>query len=213
MLIPEDLKAACMEQIKPYNCEGFIAGDGPLNPLLMFVGEAPGMTEIETGIPFNGKAGEYLDQFFDYLGCHRSEVFITSTVRSRPFKIIEKTDKSGNRIIKKPNRTPTKKEQIAHAPLLDYQIDHVKPEIIVTLGKIAYQRLTGDNRSLSHVHGDLQRRQIQRLTNEDTFVLSNQTYTVFPTYHPASVFYNRKLLEKIYQDLDSLKAFIHNKSD
>lgn len=210
-MIPDDLKGQCIERMNPYDCEGFVEGEGPMNPLLMLIGEAPGVTEIETGIPFNGRSGEYLTQFLHYLGFKRSDVFITSTVRSRPFKMIETTDKSGNVVIKRPNRAPTKKEQLAHAPLLDYQIEKVNPEIIMTVGNIAYKRLTGETRRLSHIHGQIKERKILRLSSDETFVLSDRIYTIFPTYHPASIFYNRKLLEDIYRDLDHLKRYIMEK--
>ena len=43
--------------------EGFVAGQGPLHPKLMLVGEAPGKTEIDTHIPFSGQAGTFFHWF------------------------------------------------------------------------------------------------------------------------------------------------------
>ncbi len=33
----------------------------------------------------------------------------------------------------------------------------------------------------------------------------------FPTFHPASIFYNRSLLELIYEDLEKLKQYVIKK--
>ena len=57
--------------------EGFVAGQGPLHPKLMLVGEAPGKTEIDTHIPFSGQAGKELMQALSSTGLTptRSEVF------------------------------------------------------------------------------------------------------------------------------------------
>ncbi len=45
---------------------------------------------------------------------------------------------------KKYNRTPNQGgEAVAHAPLLDYELEKLNPKLIVTLGNIGLQRLTG----------------------------------------------------------------------
>ena len=57
------------------------------------------------------------------VGLTREEVYITSAVRSRPYSIKERINKrSGAHEVVHPNRTPTKKEVLLHAPLLDYEI-------------------------------------------------------------------------------------------
>jgi DNA polymerase len=50
----------------------------------MFVGEAPGKKEAETGKPFIGAAGKQLDKLLASIGLAREEVFITSVVKDRP---------------------------------------------------------------------------------------------------------------------------------
>ena len=39
-----------------------VPGEGPDNAKLLFIGEAPGYHEDQTGRPFVGQAGQYLDQ-------------------------------------------------------------------------------------------------------------------------------------------------------
>ena len=205
-----ELKNICIERMKPFQCEGFVTSSGPIRPDIMFIGEAPGATEVEKNISFSGRAGEKLMEFINYLGYSRKDVFITSTIRSRSFKIIEKKDSSGNLIQKKVNRTPTKNEIIAHAPILDYYIENVNPKIIVTLGNIAYKRVTGEREKLTDVHGIIKKRRVCILKDFQStqYVFGEKEYYVMSTFHPASVFYNSKLLNEIYSDLDNLKKFL-----
>ena len=40
-----------------------VPGAGVINPAVMFIGEGPGAEEDKTGIPFVGRAGQYLDKW------------------------------------------------------------------------------------------------------------------------------------------------------
>lgn len=112
-------------------------------------------------------------------------------------------EKDGSIIRRKVNRTPNQKEILAHAPLLDYQIKTIQPKLIVTMGNIALQRLLGKHDKISAVHGTLLHSPIRMLDDMETTTYSytNRFYDVFPTYHPASIFYNHKLRSEIYEDL------------
>ncbi|PPA70685.1 uracil-DNA glycosylase [Jeotgalibacillus proteolyticus] len=206
MRIPESLAELGKKRIESYAAEGFVYGGGPENPLLMLVGEAPGETEIHNGIPFSGRAGKELMAFLERVGLQREDVYITSAVRSRPYKWREKRERTGEMIQKKYNRTPNEKEIIAHAPLLDYEIEKVNPEIIMTLGNIGLKRLAGRNMKISDMHGTVLEQPVRCLKNLESneYGWTEKTYKIFPTYHPASIFYNRSLLEAIHEDLDKL---------
>jgi uracil-DNA glycosylase len=211
-VIPETLVDLCKKRMQPYACEGFVYGRGPMCPAIMIVGEAPGETEIHNGMPFSGRAGKVLDQFFHYVGVGREDIYFTSTVRSRPYKIVQKKSRDDELIEKKYNRAPTLKEQFAHAPILDYELEHVKPKQLVTLGNIGLQRLLGRNYTISEVHGRLIHSKVRKLKDLDSneWTCSEQTYSIFPTYHPASIFYNRSLEKDIYKDLDHLKKILNH---
>ncbi|MFK4293486.1 uracil-DNA glycosylase family 4 [Bacillus sp. RC240] len=198
------------ERSATYQLEGFLSGQGPKNPKLMLVGEAPGETEINNGIPFSGRAGKHLMEFLELIHVTREEVYITSAVRSRPYKWREKRERNGEIIQKKYNRTPNQGEILAHAPLLDYELEFIQQPVIVTLGNIALQRLVGKNNKITDVHGELLKQPVQRLKDSSSteFIWSEEEYHIFPTFHPASIFYNRSLLELIYEDLEKLKRFI-----
>lgn len=198
------------ERSATYQLEGFLSGQGPRNPKLMLVGEAPGETEIHNGIPFSGRAGKHLMEFLERIHVTREEVYITSAVRSRPYKWREKRERNGEIIQKRYNRTPNQGEILAHAPLLDYELELIQPPVIVTLGNIALQRLVGKNNKITDVHGELLKQPVQQLKDSSgtEFIWTEKEYNIFPTFHPASIFYNRSLLELIYEDLEKLKRYV-----
>ena len=145
MQYPKELATAVQQASRSYPLEGFVPGQGPLQPKLMIVGEAPGRTEIENFIPFSGQAGKELMKSLALAGLTREDVYITSAVRSRPYSVKERINKrSGAHEIVHPNRTPTKKEVLLHAPLLDYELSVVDPPVIATVGNIGLQRLLGN---------------------------------------------------------------------
>jgi len=206
--ISEELVALGKKRIEGFSVEGFVRGSGPRNPALMLVGEAPGENEVQTGIPFTGRAGKELMASLASVGLTREDVYITSAVRSRPYKWGQKKERSGEVTERKYNRAPTKKEIIAHAPILDAEIRDIHPPIIVTLGNIGLQRLIGPQAKVTQLHGVLIETPIL-VWNEEAqlFEPSSQHYHIFPTFHPASVFYNppvRALKEEDWRKLGEL---------
>ena len=113
-----------------------VPGEGPVTARVMFVGEAPGAKEDESGRPFVGRSGELLTTMIQEIGLSRDEVFITSLLKSRPPK----------------NRTPTQGEVKACRPYLEKQIDIINPKIVVLLGRVAISSLIGPWK-LSEAHG------------------------------------------------------------
>ena len=113
-----------------------VPGEGPVTARVMFVGEAPGAKEDETGRPFVGRSGELLTTMIQDIGLSRDEVFITSILKSRPPK----------------NRTPKQDEIKACRPFLEKQIELINPKIVVLLGGVAISSLIGPWK-LSEAHG------------------------------------------------------------
>lgn len=109
---------------------------------LMFVGEAPGGQEDETGIPFVGAAGQLLDKYLEAVGIDREEVYICNILKCRPPQ----------------NRDPLPEEQEACMDHLRAQVRLVKPKMIVCLGRIAAMRLISPDYRITREHGVFQKR-------------------------------------------------------
>ncbi len=127
-------------------CAGPVPAVGPPNARLMLVGEAPGRREDETGEPFTGDAGRYLNSLLKSIGVSREDIVITNTVKCRP----------------KGNRTPTYTEaQYCASRWLDLEVELLQPEVVVAMGSVAIQHFLGEGTGVEHVHG------IPVLTNQD----------------------------------------------
>ena len=211
MKYPDKLLAEVKERSKEMRLEGINFGAGPAHPKLMIIGEAPGREEIESLIPFHGASGKELMKSLASIGLKREDVYITSAVRSRPYSVKKVFSKKENKeVTKYPNRKPTKKEILAHAPLLDFELRYAQPKVIVTVGTTALSRLLDHKYEISKVHGKIiKNTSILELNDKkDGYVWSKEKYTVVPQYHPAAVFYNRKLTDIIAQDWLNVKPLI-----
>ncbi len=113
-----------------------VPGEGPATSRVMFIGEAPGAREDESGRPFVGRSGKLLTSMIQEIGLSRNIVFITSIVKSRPPK----------------NRTPTQIEISACRPYIERQIEIINPKIVVLLGGVAISSLVGSWK-VSEAHG------------------------------------------------------------
>ncbi|HTW43435.1 MAG TPA: uracil-DNA glycosylase family protein [Solirubrobacteraceae bacterium] len=58
-----------------------VFGAGNADAELMFVGEAPGASEDEQGLPFVGRAGQLLNTLLGEIGLAREDVFIANTLK------------------------------------------------------------------------------------------------------------------------------------
>jgi DNA polymerase len=155
-----------------------VPGEGPENPKIFFLGEAPGSNEDKTGKPFCGKSGKYLDELFADIGVSRQEVFITSSVKCRPPK----------------NRKPIPIElKICKLNWLDKQLVIFKPKLIVTLGKTALFQLTGRTDNLMQVHGKM-------------FTYNGSKCLI--TFHPASAMRFPKIDVLMKSDFQKLKLLL-----
>ena len=113
-----------------------VPGEGNPQAEIMFIGEAPGYNEDQTGRPFCGAAGNFLTQLITSIGLKREDVFITNIVKSRP----------------PGNRDPLPEEIAACKPWLDRQIEIIKPKVIVTLGRFSMARFF-PGQTISRIHG------------------------------------------------------------
>ncbi len=104
-----------------------IPGEGPSDAAVMFIGEAPGKREDETGRPFVGPAGKFFDKMLAESGISREEVFITSTVKCIPVE----------------SRKPAAESIDACNPYLREQLRLIRPRIVCLLGGVAAGTLLG----------------------------------------------------------------------
>ena len=186
----ESLRSRIKEIVENHNSDeigGWITGDGPVPCDILFVGEAPGKTEVETGKPFVGMAGETFEAYLNSIGLNRDKIRITNTCYFRPIK--KKLSKNGRTTIS--NRPPKTSEIKLFKEVLDDEIALVNPKVIITLGNVPLKRLTNFT-SIGECHGKL-------YFNEEL------KRHVFPMYHPSSLTYNREASFKVTYEEDWIK--------
>lgn len=114
-----------------------VVGDGPIGAKIMFIAEAPGQKEDETGLTFQGKSGLLFNKMLDAMKLTRDDVFITNVVRCRPPK----------------NRAPDLHEIAACRGFLLSQIALINPQLIITFGGTAAHSLLNSQTSLGRLRG------------------------------------------------------------
>ena len=114
-----------------------VFGMGDPRAEVLFVGEAPGASEDEQGLPFVGKAGHLLDDMLSMIGLHRDRVYITNSIKCRPPQ----------------NRDPLNTEKEACAGYLQQQLKLMQPKIIVCLGRISAIEMIKPDFKITQEHG------------------------------------------------------------
>jgi uracil-DNA glycosylase len=113
---------------------------GPATADVMIVGQAPGVTEVEAGRPFNGPSGRRLFGWLARVGWEETEFrttqYMTAVTKCYPGK------GSGG----KGDRVPTRAEQKLCAPYLERELALVRPQVIVPVGGLAVRRFLGSVR-------------------------------------------------------------------
>jgi len=128
---------ACRKCRLGYERKQAVFGSGNFNADLMFIGEAPGATEDEQGVPFVGRAGNLLTGELEKNGIRREEVFICNIIKCRP----------------PGNRDPLPDEIAACEPYLHEQIQLIKPKMLCGLGRYACSVLMGEAIKIMKIRG------------------------------------------------------------
>lgn len=187
----DDLKLQCIKAVNeryPEENKVVVFGEGDVDAEIVLVGEAPGEKETKYVRPFVGPAGKNLDEFLELLELKREDIYITNTVKFRPYKVNPATGRLSN-------RPPDKSELELCLPFLLHQLDIIKPEVVVTLGNTPLKALSGDkNITIGENHGRF---------------IDMEKYKLFPLYHPASIIYNASLKEVYHDDIIKLKEFLN----
>jgi uracil-DNA glycosylase family 4 len=134
-----------------------VPGEGDPRAPIVLIGEAPGRREDETGRPFMGPSGKFLDEMMTLAALARDRVFITSVTKCRP----------------PGNRTPRADEiETCVAAHLRRQLAAIEPQVLVLLGAPAARGVLGIR--------------ITRLADLAGRWFDHEGCRVLVTYHPAA---------------------------
>lgn len=172
------LESLCLDIVSCKDCDLYysrrraVCGIGTGESGLMIIGEAPGPKEDMEGTPFVGRSGNLMNTVLKSVGLTRNQVYFSNAVRCRP------------RLGKSPKVIEIKK----CSKYLRYEVDMIKPRIIVPMGNSALK-------ALSVILG-YKFPKISEITGR---IMKIKNYYVTPQFHPAAILRNPKKLE-IFKD-------------
>ena len=113
----------------------------------MTIGQAPGITEVEAGRPFNAGSGQRLFKWLTDAGIEehwfRSTQYMTAVTKCYPGRA-----KGGSG-----DRVPSRAEQKLCRPYLDQEIALVNPALIIPIGKLAIELFYPKGLKLTEIIG------------------------------------------------------------
>ncbi len=175
------LREECLTCTRCALCKGrtqVVFGMGNPNAEVLFVGEGPGQSEDEQGLPFVGRSGKLLDTYLDTIGLSRqTNIYIANIVKCRP----------------PGNRDPLPEEREACLPWLRAQFKQMRPKIVVCLGRIAAQVMIKDTFKITQEHG-------QWVQKSGTWFMA--------TLHPAALLRNPNQKPLAFGDYVALREKI-----
>jgi uracil-DNA glycosylase family 4 len=120
---------------------------GHVGARIMVIGQAPGITEVEAGRPFNAGSGSRLFRWLADAGIEetwfRRTQYMTSVTKCYPGRA-----KAGSG-----DRAPSRKEQMLCRPFLEAEIALVDPELILPVGRLAINMFYPTKAKLSEIIG------------------------------------------------------------
>jgi uracil-DNA glycosylase family 4 len=173
----------CKKCYLHYNRVNAVPGEGVLDADLLIVGNGPDEEEDTSGRPFAGKTGDYLKKWLSAIQLDRlKNCFTCNIVRCRPPQ----------------DRDPGIEESRTCFPYIEKQISIVKPKMILCLGRIAGQVLTGKlTTSAAKLRGQ---------------PFSYKGIPLIITYHPAFVLQDQSLRKPVWEDLKRLKKILEKRT-
>jgi uracil-DNA glycosylase len=161
---------------------------GQQSAVFMTIGQAPGITEMEVGRPFNAGSGTRLFGWLADAGIEenwfRETQYMTSVTKCYPGR---QNSGSGDRV-------PTRAEQKLCRPYLDQEIHWVDPRVIIPIGRLAINLFFPRKLKLTEIIG----REIQK---EGRWIVPLPHSSGASRWHQSEA--NRELIEQALQRLDS----------
>jgi DNA polymerase len=158
-----------------------VFGAGNADADLMFVGEAPGASEDEQGLPFVGAAGKLLEKLLGEIGLQRADVFICNVLKCRP----------------PGNRDPQQVEIENCREYLYRQVELIRPRVICTLGNFSTKLLRDDPTGITRLHGQ-----------PEVLEVGRRAVRLYPIFHPAAALYTPRMLQTLREDFSRLPELL-----
>ena len=153
-----------------------MSGFGSQSAKLMIIDFSVSSNEDMTNTYYSGRSGETLKNMINnVLGLNIDDVYFTHAVKCKPLN----------------SNIPSKSEFNSCKSYLFSQIKFIKPKVIVTLGKDAYEKVTAEENNFESVRGH---------------VINFKDYKLIPIYHPQYLLRNPESKKTTLNDLKTIKS-------
>ena len=170
------------------NSKNLVMGVGDINSPIMIIGEAPGIEEDNSGLPFQGEVGKLLNKMLLAINIDKEKVYTTYSINFRPPE----------------DRKPSSQEIRRYSSFLIEHSSIINPKIIILMGSTAMECLTGINGKISDERGKWKE-----------IIIKNKTFPVMITFsasylmrYPDNKKYSWEDLKKIKKKIQDLNINI-----
>ena len=170
------------------NSKNLVMGVGDINSPIMIIGEAPGIEEDNSGLPFQGEVGKLLNKMLLAINIDKEKVYTTYSINFRPPE----------------DRKPSSQEIRRYSSFLIEHSSIINPKIIILMGSTAMECLTGINGKISDERGKWKE-----------IIIKDKTFPVMITFsasylmrYPDNKKYSWEDLKKIGKKIQDLNINI-----
>ena len=170
------------------NSKNLVRGGGDINSPIMIIGEAPGIEEDNSGLPFQGEVGKLLNKMLLAINIDKEKVYTTYSINFRPPE----------------DRKPSSQEIRRYSSFLIEHSSIINPKIIILMGSTAMECLTGINGKISDERGKWKE-----------IIIKDKTFPVMITFsasylirYPDNKKYSWEDLKKIRKKIQDLNINI-----
>ena len=155
-----------------------MSGFGNQNADLMIIDFSVSPSDDSANSYYKGRSGEVLQKMIEnVLKLSINDVYFTHAVKCKPLN----------------SNIPSESEYTSCKNYLFWQIEFIKPKIIVTLGEEAYAKVTSENDNFSSVRGH---------------VIDFKDYKLVPIFHPTYLVRNPDEKKIALNDLKTIKSLL-----
>jgi len=166
-----------------YSCRGCylsgekrILGCGNTDARIMIVGDIPSPLDLEKGEAFSGEVGKYVKGLLNLIDIDPDDVYMTYLVNCNGASV----------------KSPKSEATEACINCLRRQFSLIKPEIVITLGRVAARKLISEDFLISRDHGKL---------------FSKGKVMFMGTYNPTSFSFEKSFSKLMLDDFLVIKEF------
>lgn len=160
------------------NSKQLVFGDGNINSPIMIIGGAPAEQENLSGKTYMGEDGQLLKKMLNAINIKKNDIYSTYAIKFLP----------------PIDRKPTTEEMKRYAPHLQKHISIIKPKLIILMGSIAMETLSGINKKISLERGKWKE-----------IIIENSTYDYIITFDPSYLLRVPENKKYSWEDLKTIK--------